>query len=266
MKDEQATAAAAEPPSILSKAFELLRAFNSTSRVMTLSELSRASGLPKSTVHRLIARLIDLGAIEQHRSGYVVSLDLIQLAANTPAGGMRDVALPYLAALHRWSGHSVELAVLRQFDIVYLEKIALPTSPAPRAGAGARLPANCTALGKVLLAWENLEDLQAFLPRPMRMMTAQSTIDVDELVAELHKTRREGMVHEHEEAELGLSCVAVPIIIHEFAVGAVGVSYAAGNEVGPKVELALRETAARIARECREGLAQGKSHWFPRDL
>ena len=61
-------------PSILSKAFDLLRAFNSGERVMTLSELSRASGLSKSTVHRLLARLIDLGAIEHHRAGYRVGL------------------------------------------------------------------------------------------------------------------------------------------------------------------------------------------------
>lgn len=266
MKGEEHTAPTAEPPSILSKAFDLLRAFNSASRVMTLSELSRASGLPKSTVHRLIARLIDLGAVEQHRSGYVVSLDLMHLAANTPAGGMRDMALPYLAALHRWSGHGVQLAVLRQFDVVCLEKMARTSTPAPRDGIGSRLPANCTALGKVLLAWENIEDLEAFLPRPMAMMTAQSVTDVDELVIELRTVRSRGVSHEREEAQLGLSCVAVPIVIHEFAVGAVSVSHAAGTEVGPKVENALRDTAAQIARACREDLDRGKTRWFPHDL
>lgn len=260
------TVPAAETPSILSKAFDLLRAFNSASRVMTLSELSRASGLPKSTVHRLIARLIDLGAVEQHRSGYVVSLDLMQLASNTPAGGMRDLALPFLAALHRWSGLAVQLAVLRQFDVVYLEKIATPATPAPRAGVGSRLPANCTALGKVLLAWENLEDLEDFLPRPMPMMTAQSATDVDVLVGELSQARRESIAFEREESYLGLVCVAVPIVIHEFAVGAVAVSSSADAEVGPKVETALRDTAAQIARVCREDLSHGKTHWFPHDL
>jgi DNA-binding IclR family transcriptional regulator len=260
------TIPAAEPPSILSKAFDLLRAFNANSRVMTLSELSRASGLPKSTVHRLIARLIDLGAVEQHRSGYVVSLDLMPLVANTPAGGMRDLALPYLAALHRWSGHAVQLAVLRQFDILVLEKIATQSTPAPRAGIGSRLPANCTALGKALLAWENLEDLEAFLPRPMPLMTTSSTTDVDELVVELRKVRSSSMAWEREESQLDLACVAVPVIIHEFAVGAVAVSHAADVEVGPKVENALRETAAQIARVCREDLARGRTHWFPHEL
>lgn len=263
---EERTAPAAEPPSILSKAFDLLRAFNSSSRVMTLSELSRASGLPKSTVHRLIARLIDLGAVEQHRSGYVVSLDLMQLAANTPAGGMRDLALPYLAALHRWSGHGVELAVLRQFDVVFLEKMARPETPAHRGGVGSRLPANCTALGKMLMSWEDLDDLESFLPRPMPLMTAASLTDVDDLVVELRRIRGDGIAHERDEAQPGLSSVAVPIVIHEFAVGAVSVTHPTDDPPGAKVENALRDTAAQIARDCKRDLARGKAHYFPHDL
>jgi DNA-binding IclR family transcriptional regulator len=261
--DEDGPAASAvEPPSILSKAFDLLRAFNDSSRVMTLTELSRASGQPKSTVHRLIARLIELHAVEHHRSGYVVSLDLLGLTATNPAGRMRDNALPYLAALHSWSGYSVQLAVLRQFDVVYLEKIASHSTPAPRAGVGSRLPANCSALGKALLAWEDLDDLEAFLPRPMPMMTQHSTTDVDDLLIELRKIRGHGLAHEREESQLELACVAVPILIHDFAVGAIAVSHPAGTEVGCRVENALRDTAAKVALVSREDLA-GRMHWFP---
>ncbi|WP_300400501.1 IclR family transcriptional regulator [Nocardioides sp.] len=264
--DEVRSVPAAEPPSILSKAFDLLRAFNSESRVMTLSELSRASGLPKSTVHRLIARLIDLGAVETHRSGYVVSLDLLQLAVNTPAGGMRDNALPFLAALHRWSGLSVELGVLRQFDVLFLDKMARHGAPEHRAGVGSRLPANATALGKILLASENLEDLESFLPRPMPLMSGATVTDVDELVIELRKVRGDAIAHERDEAQPGVSSSAVPIIIHDFAVGAVSVTYATGADVGAKVQNALRDTAAQIARVCKAEMAQGKTHYFPHEL
>lgn len=255
-----------EPPSILSKAFDLLRGFNTNERVMTLSELSRASGLPKSTVHRLIARLIDLDAVEHHRSGYKLGLGLLELAANTPAGSMRDLAMPYLAALHRWSGQTVHLAVLRRFDVVYLEKLAAADTPSTLSHVGARLPANCTAIGKALLAWENLEDLEAFLPSPMPMMTPHSTTDVDELLIELRKIRSDGIAHEVNETQLGLACVAVPIVVHEFAVGALSIAHRADAEPGQKVGTALRETAAQIAKEIREGLAQGRAHWFPREL
>jgi DNA-binding IclR family transcriptional regulator len=264
LQDERRSVPAADPPSILSKAFDLLRSFNSESRVMTLSELARASGLPKSTVHRLIARLVDLGAIEPHPAGYVLSLDLVQLATTTPAGAMRGDALPYLAALYRWSGHSVQLAVLRQFDVLYLEKIATGDSTAPRSGVGGRLPANCTALGKVLLAWENLDDLELFLPRPMRRMTGESVTDVDALVAELQTVRSEGIARECGESQIGLAASAVPIVVHGFAVGAIALSHDADLELGQRVETALRETAAKVAHVCREGLAGERAHWFPR--
>jgi len=185
-----------ETPSILSKAFDVLRAFNPHQRVMTLTELSRASGLPKSTVHRLLARLVELGAVEHHRSGYKIGLGLLELGASTHAGYMRDLALPYLSRLHRWSGQTVHFGVLRQFDVVYLEKLATTDTRSSIATVGSRLPANCTAIGKALLAFEDLDDLADFLPSPMPMMTPKSITDVGMLLAELRKVRDEGIARE----------------------------------------------------------------------
>ena len=71
------------PSSILSKAFDLLRAFNSNERVMSLTELSEASGLAKSTVHRLLARLVELGAIEHHRDSYRIGIEIFRLGVTT---------------------------------------------------------------------------------------------------------------------------------------------------------------------------------------
>lgn len=227
---------------------------------MTLSELSRASGLPKSTVHRLIARLIDLDAIEQHRSGYKLGgLGLLELAANTPAGSMRDMAMPYLAALHRWSGQTVHLAVLRRYDVVYLEKLANPVAPTGPSGVGVRLPANCTAVGKALLSWENLEDLEAFLPSPMPMLTPRSITNVEDFVIELRKIRTSGIAYEHNEAQLGQACVAAPIVVHDVAIGAISISHRADTDTGQKIVNALRDTAARSQRVPWGGPGSGTS-------
>jgi DNA-binding IclR family transcriptional regulator len=257
---------AVETPSILSKAFDLLRAFNPHERVMTLSELSRASGLPKSTVHRLLARLVELGAVEHHRSGYKIGLGLLQLGASTPAGYMRDLAMPYLTSLHSWSGQTVHLGVLRQFDVVYLEKLAPRESPSSIPNIGSRLPANCTALGKALLAYENLDDLADFLPSPMPMMTPNSITDVDTLISQLRRVRDEGVARECEEAQLGLACVAAPLVMYGFAVGAVSVGFPADATPPPNLAGAVRATAAQIVKDTGSGLARGREHWFPREL
>lgn len=257
---------AEETPSILSKAFDLLRAFNPNERVMTLSELSRASGLPKSTVHRLLARLVELGAVEHHRSGYKIGLGLLQLGSSTPAGYMRDLAMPYLTKLHQWSGQPVHMAVLRQYDVVYLERLTVSDAPASIAAVGARLPANCTAIGKALLAHENLDDLRDFLPSPLPAMTPNSITEIDALIEQLRNVRAEGVARESEEAQLGLACMAAPICMHGFAVGAISVAVHPSLPPPPNLAGALRTTAAQIVRELDTGLARGREHWFPREL
>lgn len=254
------------PPSILAKAFALLRAFSPDRRVMSLSEIGRASGLPKSTVHRLLARLVELGAVEHHRSGYRIGIAMFQIGATSPAVSMRDVASPCLAALHHRTGFAVTLAVLREFDIVILDSISRRSLPSARSGAGARLPAHCTALGKALLAHEDLDDLGMFLPAPMPALTPSSMTDPADLIRDLGEVRRTGLARESQESQRGVACVATPISVMGAAVGAISV--AGASEHGPPtgIESALRDTATRVAHEVRAALAQGRVHWFPREI
>jgi DNA-binding IclR family transcriptional regulator len=234
---------------------------------MTLSELSRASQLPKSTVHRLLARLMELDAIEPHRDGYKISLSMLQLGANTPAAALRDQAMPYLAALHRWTSQTVHLGVLRGFDVFYLEKLALPGTSPGLTSVGARLPANCTALGKVLLAGEDLDDLAAFLPSPMPMLTPESVRDVGQLIAQLRAVRAAGLAREENEASIGVAGIAAPIVVHGFTVGAVSIAYRSGEAPNPKTVTALRDAVSGIARDARQALQNPqRAHWFTHDL
>jgi DNA-binding IclR family transcriptional regulator len=248
------------PPSILSKAFDLLSAFNSGERIMTLTELAEASGLPKSTVHRLLARLIELGAVEHHRSGYRIGLALFQLASVAPAVGMRDLAVPHLAALHRLTGHTVHLGVLRGFDVVYLEKV--PAARSKSVPVGARLPANCTAIGKVLLAHGDLDTLAATMPDPLPRMTPSSVHDAGALLAELREVRDRGVAVEHEESRLGIGCLAAPVTPRQGAVAAISMSNRATTSLRDD-ESALRATATQIATVVRESLYRNHAHWFP---
>lgn len=256
-----------EPPSILTKAFDLLRAFNRHERVMTMSELARAAQLPKSTVHRLLARLVELDAIEHHGNGYKLSLGLLQLGAATPAASLRDLTLPYLAGLHRWTAATVHFAVLRQFDVVYLEKLAPANSPSTLTLVGGRLPANCTAIGKALLAWEDLDDLLDFLPSPMPKLTPHSISSADALVAQLREVKSSGIAREREEAQPGLACIAAPVVVQQFAIAAVSVSYAASETLNPQTDSALRATVSQIAHDARQQLgADGRALWYRQQI
>lgn len=257
----------AEPPSILTKAFDLLRAFNSRDRVMTLSEIARAAQLPKSTVHRLLARLVELDAVEPHGEGYKLSLGLLQLGATTPAASLRDLAMPYLAALHRWTGDTVRLAVLRQFDVVYLENLARLDSSCTLSRVGSRLPANCTAVGKALLAFEDFDDLADFLPSPMPRLTPHSISDVPRLITELREVRAQRIAREQNEAAPGRSCIATPVIVQGLAVAAVSVGFATDTPANPQIETVLRDAAGQIARDVQATFGDSqRAAWFSQQL
>ncbi|ALL79800.1 IclR family transcriptional regulator (plasmid) [Pseudonocardia sp. EC080610-09] len=251
---------------MLSKAFDLLNAFNANERVMTLNELTEAAGLPKSTVHRLLARLMDLGAIEPHRSGYKIGLTMFRIGSMPPAINMRDRAIPSLAALQRFTRQTVHFAVLRDLDVVYLEKLPVGQSPSVLSAIGARLPANCTAVGKALLAHEDLDELAETLPLTLPRLTPYSIQDRDSFLKELIEVRRSGLSSESEEAQPGLACVGAPIIVNEFAVAALSASYRIGHPLPRGTYSMIRETAVSIAESVKLALADGRSYHFPREF
>ncbi|HXO86133.1 MAG TPA: IclR family transcriptional regulator C-terminal domain-containing protein, partial [Gemmatimonadales bacterium] len=115
-------------------------------------------------------------------------------------------------------------------------------------------------------AYEDPADLESFLPNPMRRMTAASVTDPSVLVAQLADVRRTGLARERGEVQPGLACTAAPLVINGLAVGAISVSVPGAAVLEPRSEAALRETATLIDRELCARLAEGRSHWFPRDF
>ena len=254
-----------EAPSILGKAFDLLRAFSTADRVMSLTELSRATGLPKSTVHRLLARLVELDVIEHIDTGYRVGLSITQLASAAPANLMRDAALSHMARLHQWSGQTVVLGLLRGLDVVILEQVgAMAWHPLPR-GVGTRMPASSAAIGKALLAWDPPEDLEAVLPHPLPKLGPASITDRNELLAELRQVRADNLATQFNETRDGVAGVASAIIIQGEAVGSIGVVYPSSQRLPAPGAHAIRSTTARLGAEIHKQLmmAGQDKRWMP---
>jgi hypothetical protein len=156
-----------EGRSLVGRIASIMDAFDGDSAVLTLVELSRLSGLPKSTAHRLAEQLRELGWLERDYRGYRVGIRLFELGGLAVGHSqLREAALPHLHALATRTGHAVQLGVLCGEEVVYLERIVvgpyrLPTRP------GARMPAYCTGLGKAMLAFDELAAervLQSELP------------------------------------------------------------------------------------------------------
>lgn len=232
---------------------------------MTLTELARTADLPKSTVHRLLARLVELDVVEHIDEGYRVSVSLAQLASFAPANLMREVALPHMARLHHWSGHTVALGVLRDFDVVVLDQVGSLTWHPEAALVGARLPATSAAMGKALLAWDPREALETMLPSPLPAVTPASITDRHRFLTQLRQIRADNLAHQFDETREGVAGIASAIIIQGEAVGALGLIYPSSAQLPAQAPHALRTSAVRLAIEIRERLAAAgqEKRWMP---
>jgi DNA-binding IclR family transcriptional regulator len=198
-------------------------------------------------VHRLLAMLVDISVIEQTAGGYRVGLRMFSLGALPPEAALREAALPHLEELHRVTGQTLHLAILRDADVVYLEKLPGRKGIATPALIGDRLPATCTAVGKALLAFagEAAADVAAV---PLRRKTAGSVASAEELRGQLDSIRRDGFATDREESAAGLACVAVPVLAGGRAVAAISVAFPVGAGTGQVLINPLRQTARAIAQ------------------
>jgi DNA-binding IclR family transcriptional regulator len=246
MSDEPARGAA---PSVLWKAFDVLGAFSDRRRVLTLAAIARHSQLPKSTAHRVLAMLVEVGAVEQVPGGYQLGLRMFSLGALGPEAALRAAALPHLEELHRLTAQTLHLAILRGDDVVYLEKLL------PRGGSlavpsviGDRMPATCTGVGKALLAFSPDDVVASAVCGPMRRRTARSLGSPQQARRELDDIRSRGYAVDREETADGLACVAVPVLAGTTAVAAISVSFPAAAGSGEALAGPLRVTAGAISR------------------
>jgi DNA-binding IclR family transcriptional regulator len=253
-------------PSILTKAFDVLGAFDAISRVLTLTEISHRTGLAKPTVHRLLRRLEELGAVETHGAGWKLGIRLRGMAASTPVEVLRKSALPHLARLHAWTNESVRLGVLRDREVVVLEVLYGPWGKLNAEEVGARLPAHASALGRAMLAFAPDDEVARVLSGDLRQLTPRTVVDPDRLRREIVQARWRKLASSQDQLVDGAGAVAAPILIRGRAIGAVSVRFPSETGYADAVGEAVQFTAARIGRETADSLASGHQGWNPFEL
>jgi IclR family pca regulon transcriptional regulator len=193
--------------------------FASGRELLGISELARQLALSRSTVHRYVVTLAALGYLEQdgvtrrYRLGPRV-LDLGFAAVN--AMPLRELAAPHLQGLSDETGHTVNMAILDRTDILYVERCR-STGRGQREidldlHVGSRLPAYCTSMGKVLLAFRPDAERDALLARIDFAKRGPNTLTSRAaLAAELRRVREDGVAVNNEELAFGLRSIAVPV-------------------------------------------------------
>jgi DNA-binding IclR family transcriptional regulator len=163
-----------------------------------MSKVADEAGLQKSTAHRILRSLVELGYIEQEAETgrYGASLKVWELGSDVAvAHPIKRAAAAFLQTLHKETGQTVSLLVPSGDDVLYLEKLVSPRAIRFSTRPGSRVPAPFTAGGKAMLA-HNAE-ARAIVERVARIASAHRAIDPDTFMAELELVRSRGFSISH---------------------------------------------------------------------
>ena len=233
------------------KALSLLTAFERAESV-GVSELARRAGLQKSTAFRLLSILEEWRLVERNGSRYCLGTRLFELGNRVSycsPRGLRDVALPFLTELHGLTRETVHLAVLEDTEVLYVEKLYAHNQARTPSYVGGRVPAYCAAVGKAMLTFSDCQRSKKILARPMEPRTPFTLVDPNRFVDELYEVKANGFAIDREEASLGLTCIAAPILNRRGrAVGGVSISGATGRFDPNRYRSTITTVAQEIAK------------------
>ena len=197
----------------LEKGLAVIEAFGPRHPRLTISEAASLAGLSRATARRCLLTLEKLGYADCDGRYFRLAPRALRLwhayVMSTP---LPRVIQPVLETLSERTHESASAAILDGTDMVFIARSTSRRSLSAGIGVGTRLPAYCTATGRMLLS--NLPDAKVknlFKEAPPRKLTAKTITSAAELLEEVRKTRSQGYAISDEEIELGLRSIAVPV-------------------------------------------------------
>lgn len=199
----------------LDRATRILDLFSSDIPEWTVSEVSRALDLPKTTAWEHLKAMVELGLLRKSgAANYRLGWRSFQLGLRARATS--EIARPARAELQQLAdrfGETTQLVSRYGNEVVYLEKVVAPSGVRTSlTRVGERLPSSCTAGGKALLAHLAGSQLDELFPGPGLPQRTEKSLDtVEKLERELDRVQQRGYAVDEEETLEGLCCVAVVI-------------------------------------------------------
>jgi DNA-binding IclR family transcriptional regulator len=198
--------------SVLGKARLILECFRLDEVDLSLTEISRRTGIAKASVYRLSQELIDWGMLERSGQDYRLGMRAFELGSRVPRFRvLRDAVRPYMESLYYSTKETVHLGVLDGLEVLYLEKVAGGPSAARPSRIAGRMPLHSTATGKALLAFSSPSLFDDLVERGLERVTPATVVLPGVLQEQLRKIRTERYATEQEETTPGYCSVAVPL-------------------------------------------------------
>ena len=199
----------------LGKLIDVLDCFSTTDRSLSVSDIARRSSLPRSTAHRAIMALKEVGFLEQDRAReeYRLGLRLFQLGTTVlNSMDLQRVARPFVEALSTLARASVHLCVFDGERMVFVERsLGDPSGPSNDTITMEISPCFCTSVGKAALAFQPDAIIEKVIASGLIAYTPSTMTRPDQLRAELGAIRARGYALDREEHRINIRCVGAPI-------------------------------------------------------
>jgi DNA-binding IclR family transcriptional regulator len=239
----------------VAKALVILNLLSESRQGMPLAAIARKMEMAKSTVHGLLSTMRDYGFIEQSEfdGNYKLGNKLFELGSKVADNwDVHRIAPPYMQKLVDAMKETVHLVVLDKGEVLYIDKYESEGNQSFQivSKIGSRLPAHCTGVGKVLLAFlPSQEARQIIKQKGLARYTKNTITDPEALELEFQKIRNQGYAEDNEEIMDSLHCVAAPIRAHNGkVVSAISISGPSTRMNTEKMEL-CKKYILQIAQE-----------------
>lgn len=240
----------------LERAFGLIDILAEAAEELPLQQVAALSGLHKSTVHRLLTALVNLGYVKTGDGKYALTLKMFEVgSAVLNRLDIISVARPHLERLRDAAKETIHLVTLDGSDIVYVQKLEYAQSAYQMASRiGMRRAAYCTAAGKSMLStMSDREVAQVWACSEVRPYTPKTVTELPALYSQLDSTRRTMTAYDDEENEPGTRCVASPIRDYtgsaRYAISVSVPLFRMDDETVERLAVMVRETALDISAE-----------------
>lgn len=239
---------------VIDRAFTIIEYLSQAEGPKGPTDIASATGIHKSTVHRLLASMSRGGYIEKTAAGtYHIGVKLVEIVSSHINNlELQTEARPLLHELQSELGLVVHLGILDGSDVVYVEKMDINRNLRVYAQIGMRVPAFCSSLGKVLLSRLSGDELDyLFYRHKLERYTPNTITSLSKLKEHLREARRLGWAKDNEEYIIGNRCVAAPIFDYRgeiiAAVSASGPVSLLTDERVPSIAEKVKKTAAQIS-------------------
>jgi IclR family KDG regulon transcriptional repressor len=224
---------------------------------VSVSDCSNHFNINKSTAHRFLASMKHVGFVDQNPENqkYKLSLKIFEIGNKIISNlNFREVAKPIMMELGEQTGETINLGIIDNFDVVYIEKVLSKNALRLDSPIGGRDPVHSTALGKAIIAFRPSDYVEEYVKTKGLSKSTKNTItNVEKFYTELKIIREKGYAIDAEETMIGLQCVSAPIFNNKNkAVAAISISSPTqrlNKEIIAKYTQLVKDAATKISKQ-----------------